>query len=76
MQKKFNYDYSEEELRHWADAYILPMAAQAERGILFFNNHVRAQAPRNAQKLTKILISGQTIIDKRIQDEGKIGYSL
>jgi uncharacterized protein YecE (DUF72 family) len=76
MQKKFNYDYSEEELRHWADAYIWPMAARAERGILFFNNHVRAQAPRNAQKLTKILISGQAIIDKRIQDEGKIGYSL
>jgi uncharacterized protein YecE (DUF72 family) len=55
MQKKFNYDYSEEELRHWADAYIRPMASRAERGMLFFNNHVRAQAPRNAQKLVKIL---------------------
>lgn len=58
MQKKFNYDYSEEELRHWADAYIWPMAARAACGILFFNNHVRAQAPRNAQKLSRILISG------------------
>ncbi len=70
MQKKFNYDYSEEELCYWADTYIMPMAARAERGMLFFNNHVRAQAPRNAQKLMKILAG------KRNQDERKIGYSL
>ena len=55
MQKKFNYDYSEEELRSWTETYIRPMAAHADCGMLFFNNHVRAQAPRNAQKLARVL---------------------
>ncbi len=55
MQKKFNYDYSEDELRVWCDRYLPPMAARAERGILLFNNHVRAQAPRNGRKLAGIL---------------------
>lgn len=61
MQKKFNYDYSEQELQAWCDRYLLPMAAQTGLGILLFNNHVRAQAPRNGQKLAAILagLSGE-----------------
>ncbi len=55
MQKKFNYDYSDEELRAWCDRYLYAMAARAGRGFLFFNNHVRAQAPRNGRKLAAIL---------------------
>lgn len=55
MQKKFNYDYSDEELRAWCDSYLYPMAARADRGVLFFNNHVRAQAPRNGKQLARIL---------------------
>jgi uncharacterized protein YecE (DUF72 family) len=55
MQKKFNYDYSDQELRAWCDHYISPMAARADRGILLFNNHVRAQAPKNGKKLATIL---------------------
>jgi uncharacterized protein YecE (DUF72 family) len=55
MQKKFNYDYSDEELRAWCDSYLYSMAAKADRGILLFNNHVRAQAPRNGKKLAAIL---------------------
>jgi len=55
MQKKFNYDYSEEELRSWCDAYLLPMASRATKGIILFNNHVRAQAPHNGAALLKIL---------------------
>ncbi|MCP3890148.1 MAG: DUF72 domain-containing protein [Desulfobulbaceae bacterium] len=55
MQKKFNYNYSEEELRAWCDSYLLPMAARAEKGIIFFNNHVRAQAPQNGKRLEAIL---------------------
>lgn len=58
MQKKFNYNYSEDELRSWTETYIKPMAARADCGMLFFNNHVRAQAPRNAQQLVKILSEG------------------
>ncbi len=55
MQKKFNYDYSDEELQSWSEKYILPMAARAERGIVLFNNHVGAQAPRNGARLAAIL---------------------
>jgi len=63
MQKKFNYDYSEEELYSWTESYIRPMAAQADCGMLFFNNHVRAQAPRNAQKLARVLAAGKRSSD-------------
>ena len=55
MQKKFNYDYSDEELRAWCDHYLYPMAARTDRGVMFFNNHVRAQAPKNGKKLAEIL---------------------
>lgn len=55
MQKKFNYDYSDQELRAWCDSYLPGLAARADQGMLFFNNHVRAQAPRNGRKLAAIL---------------------
>ncbi len=60
MQKKFNYDYSEEELQQWTEEYILPMSRQAEKGIIVFNNYVKAQAPRNGSTLARILSSQQT----------------
>lgn len=55
IQKKFNYDYSPEELRTWRDRFLLPMAGRAERAMVFFNNHVRGQAPRNGLLLTELL---------------------
>jgi uncharacterized protein YecE (DUF72 family) len=55
MQKKFDYDYSQAELRAWCDNHLFGFAARADRGILLFNNHVRAQAPRNAAKLAAII---------------------
>lgn len=55
MQKKFNYDYTQGELQAWTNEYLLPMASRADRGIVLFNNHVRAQAPRNGTALAKIL---------------------
>jgi uncharacterized protein YecE (DUF72 family) len=55
MQKQFDYDYTDEALREWADERIERMAGQTRRGLLFFNNHVRAQAPRNALQLMEQL---------------------
>ena len=55
MQKKFDYDYSSEELRKWVVGPLRNLQAYASRGLIFFNNHVRAQAPRNARELQRIV---------------------
>ncbi|MCP3950670.1 MAG: DUF72 domain-containing protein [Desulfobacterales bacterium] len=55
MQLQFDYDYSTAELQAWITERIIPMCAQARTGILFFNNHVKAQAPANARKLVSLL---------------------
>ena len=55
MQQQFDYDYTEAELREWTDARIPAMADRARRGFVFFNNHVRGQAPRNAETLMALL---------------------
>jgi len=56
MQKQFDYDYGDAELRQWTDVRIAKMARCAAGGVIFFNNHVRAQAPRNALRLINLLI--------------------
>ncbi len=55
MQQQFDYHYSEPELAEWAAFVRQNMAPAARRGVLFFNNHVRGQAPANAQTLNKLL---------------------
>lgn len=55
MQKQFDYDYSDAELDEWITRFIGPMARKAERGGIFFNNHVRGQAPKNALRLIALL---------------------
>lgn len=55
MQLQFDYDYSDEELQKWVEEVLEKMANRARSGALFFNNHVRAQAPRNAEQLRDIL---------------------
>jgi uncharacterized protein YecE (DUF72 family) len=51
MQKQFDYDYSDGELAEWSRTRIPEMTRQAGTGIIFFNNHVRGQAPKNARML-------------------------
>jgi len=55
MQKQFDYDYGPTELNEWAETRIAPMAGRSRRGLVFFNNHVRAQAPANARQLITLL---------------------
>jgi uncharacterized protein YecE (DUF72 family) len=55
LQKQFDYDYRDAELRDWVQGPIPRMAARAAGGVIFFNNHVRAQAPRNAAQLQRLL---------------------
>lgn len=63
LQKQFDYDYSEAELTAWADGAVTAMAQTAHSGLLFFNNHVRAQAPRNAAHLAaRLARNGLTVV--------------
>lgn len=55
MLLQFDYDYAEPELSCWLEDKLVPMARQARRGVIFFNNHVRAQATRNAEALAHML---------------------
>ncbi len=55
MQHQFDYNYSDEQLHEWAEEKIKSMSRQANRGVLFFNNHVRAQAPENAGRMAGLL---------------------
>jgi uncharacterized protein YecE (DUF72 family) len=55
MEQQFDYDYSDAELSEWVEKRITPMTGRARRGVMFFNNHVRAQAPRNAEALWRLL---------------------
>jgi uncharacterized protein YecE (DUF72 family) len=55
MQKKFDYNYQTTELEEWGMGNIRTMSRAAAKGLIFFNNHVRAQAPRNARELQRIL---------------------
>jgi len=57
MQKQFDYDYGDDELALWSRTHIPEMARQAKTGIIFFNNHVRGQAPNNARILMEQLAS-------------------
>lgn len=59
MQKKFNYDYSAAELRTWLDNILPQLTAGARQGVLFFNNHVAAHAPRNCRSLLDLLEHGR-----------------
>jgi uncharacterized protein YecE (DUF72 family) len=55
MQSQFDYDYRRGELAEWSETKIPEMARQAKTGIIFFNNHVRGQAPKNARMLMEQL---------------------
>lgn len=55
MQNQFDYDYSSAELALWSRERIPRMAGRTKTGIIFFNNHVRGQAPKNARILMEQL---------------------
>jgi uncharacterized protein YecE (DUF72 family) len=55
MQQQFDYNYSDDELREWIEEKIEHMSNKARKGVLFFNNHVRAQAPENALRMAELL---------------------
>ncbi len=56
MQKQFDYDYRDEELKDWAERIRAELMPEAATGGIFFNNHVRGQAPKNALRLIDLLL--------------------
>ncbi|KPJ78987.1 MAG: hypothetical protein AMJ54_00535 [Deltaproteobacteria bacterium SG8_13] len=52
---QFDYSYSEEQLREWIEDRIALLGSRARTGILFFANHTRAQAPKNALRMMALL---------------------
>ncbi len=55
MQKKFDYSYSADELQEWNQNYLCSLRARSKQGVVFFNNHVCAQAPENGRLLQRLL---------------------
>ncbi len=55
MQQQFDYDYNDWELKEWAATIQTNLMADAESGGIYFNNHVRGQAPKNALRLISLL---------------------
>src|SRR5262249_21024315 len=53
-QLRYDYDYSEQELREWV-ARINELAKQAKQTYLFFNNCHAGQAARNAKLMEELL---------------------
>mgnify|MGYP001950990460 CR=1 FL=1 len=43
------------ELHQWCEHELGSLSSRSRRGIIFFNNHVRAQAPRNALLLDSLI---------------------
>ena len=57
MQKQFDYDYSETELKQTAALITGTLMPGTRTGAVFFNNHVRGQAPKNCLRLGAIISS-------------------
>ena len=55
MSQQFDYDYNAEELKAWSGEIIPKMSLRSRTGLVFFNNHVRGQAPQNARMLSQQL---------------------
>lgn len=70
MQKKFDYNYDFEDLKIWSDRFIPHMADHARTGVIFFNNHVRGQAPANAKMLIEQLV-GKGVYGAHLKPTGK-----
>lgn len=55
LQRRFDYRYGAAQLAEWIEVRMAAMAGRARRGLIFFNNHVRAQAAADARQLIRLL---------------------
>ncbi len=59
MQKQFDYDYDDLAIKEWATMIKGTIMPKALTGGIFFNNHVRGQAPKNALTLIDFLLKNR-----------------
>jgi len=52
---RLDYDYTEAELQEWIEKHLTVMIGQTQDGFIFFNNHVRGQAAKNAANLVRLI---------------------
>ena len=69
-EQQFDYDYTDDELRRWVEGKLESMVRQTRRTIIFFNNHVAAQAPRNAQTLMRLLSQRGYSVTPGVEERG------
>ena len=74
MQQQFDYSYTDAELREWIDGPIARMARHTRHGLVFFNNHVRAQAPQNARQMLRLL-RGKRLQRRNGRSTGRMAMS-
>ncbi|MCP4672749.1 MAG: DUF72 domain-containing protein, partial [Desulfobacula sp.] len=67
MQKQFDYDYSYPAIKEWATMIKGTIMPKALAGGIFFNNHVRGQAVKNALTLIDLLLKNREIPNKITQ---------
>jgi len=63
--ERYNYLYSTEELREWADRLDL-LAAKARQVYVFANNHYKGQGPANALELRALLERRQVDVPREL----------
>jgi uncharacterized protein YecE (DUF72 family) len=71
---QFNYLYKDQELEAWVDR-IRRIMGQADRLLVYFNNHPNGHAVKNAHTLTKMLGKAGILTEAAVKDrsDGKQG---
>ena len=58
--ERYDYEYTEEELREWVEP-IVNLTKYVEQTYVYFNNHYRVKAAKNAQMLQQLLARGAAL---------------
>ena len=58
--ERYDYEYTEEELREWVEP-IVNLTKYVEQTYVYFNNHYRGKAAKNAQMLHQLLTTADAL---------------
>ena len=73
----YNYSYSEEELKPWADKVKkIAKDPEVKRLRVYFNNHYGAKAVENALQFTEMVVGEQKLSQKQQEAENRVQEAL